>query len=303
LVVFPGALGDFICFLPALQSLRDASANRLVLACKSELRGLARLDGVADTIALEGREASWLFSSEPPPEADEFFARFSAIHSFTGAGAPDVERNLSRWAGKEGKASPFRGDDRTHAALHFLRCVGFADQTMPRTRLEIPLALRAGARARHGAAVNNRPLLLVHPGSGGDSKRWSRAGFRAVIGNWQRQHGAAAVLLGPAESGERNEWPSTPAIVPEDLVELAALLAEGDAYLGNDSGPSHLAGAVGARGAVIFGPSDVKRWRPLGGGLEPVSPKPWTPLDQFSSAEANSQVWQALTRGARVALP
>jgi ADP-heptose:LPS heptosyltransferase len=303
LVVFPGALGDFVCFLPALRRLRDASGNRLTLVCKSELRGLARLDGVAETIALEGREASWLFSGEPPLEAHEFFGSFAVVHSFTGAKIPEVERNLARWVGKNGKASPFRACDRVHAAAHFLRCVGFVGETVPRIRLEIPLALRAELRARRGTAMNNRPLLLVHPGSGGDSKRWSRAGFRAVIANWQREHGAAAVLLGPAERGEASDWSSTPAIVPEDPVELAAILAEADAYLGNDSGPSHLAGAVGARGTVVFGPSDVESWRPLGGGLEPVSPKPWSQLDQVSSSEENSLVWQALTRAARVALP
>ena len=303
LVVFPGALGDFVCFLPALRRLREASGDRLTLACKSELRRLARLDGVAETIALEGREASWLFSSEPPLEANEFFGSFVAIHSFTGAGIPEVERNLARWVGNNGKTSPFRAGDRIHAALHFLRCVGFVGDKVPRIRLEIPLTFRAEARARRAAAMNNRPLLLVHPGSGGDSKRWSRAGFRAVIANWQREHGGAAIVLGPAESGEVNDWTSTPAIMLDDPVELAAILAEGDAYLGNDSGPSHLAGAVGARGAVVFGPSDVECWRPLGGGLETVSPHPWSHVGEISSAEANSLVWQALTHAVRVALP
>ena len=48
-----------------------------------------------------------------------------------------------------------------------------------------------------------------------------------------------------------------------DVVALAALLARADRYLGNDSGVSHLAGAVGARGAALFGPTDPELWRPL----------------------------------------
>jgi ADP-heptose:LPS heptosyltransferase len=48
---------------------------------------------------------------------------------------------------------------------------------------------------------------------------------------------------------------------------VAALLSQADLYLGNDSGISHLAGAVGARGVVLFGPTRPHQWRPLGGNL------------------------------------
>ena len=45
--------------------------------------------------------------------------------------------------------------------------------------------------------------------------------------------------------------------------DSAALLAGAALYLGNDSGISHLAAAVGAPGVVLFGPTDARRWRPL----------------------------------------
>ena len=51
------------------------------------------------------------------------------------------------------------------------------------------------------------------------------------------------------------------------LLQVAALLSQADFYLGNDSGVSHLAGAVGARGVVLFGPTLPQQWRPLGGNL------------------------------------
>jgi len=49
--------------------------------------------------------------------------------------------------------------------------------------------------------------------------------------------------------------------------QAAALLSRADLYVGNDSGASHLAGAVGARGVVLFGPTQPQQWRPLGGAL------------------------------------
>jgi ADP-heptose:LPS heptosyltransferase len=49
-----------------------------------------------------------------------------------------------------------------------------------------------------------------------------------------------------------------------NLEKLAALLARSDLYLGNDSGVSHLAAALGVITAVLFGPSNVPRWAPRG---------------------------------------
>jgi ADP-heptose:LPS heptosyltransferase len=48
------------------------------------------------------------------------------------------------------------------------------------------------------------------------------------------------------------------------LAQLAALISGSDLYLGNDSGVSHLAGAVGTRTAALFGPSDIEQWAPRG---------------------------------------
>jgi heptosyltransferase III len=48
------------------------------------------------------------------------------------------------------------------------------------------------------------------------------------------------------------------------LPETAALLASARAWLGNDSGPSHLAALCGTPSTVLFGPTDPRVWRPLG---------------------------------------
>jgi heptosyltransferase III len=304
-VVFPGALGDFVCFLPALRAIREASEGPVTLLCKAELAGLARFDGVREVWPLEGRAASWLFSPEPPPEADELFGAFSAIRSFTGSGDPTLECNVARWVGASGSVSPFRPRAAVHAAVHFLRTVGVETIVPPRISLEIPEPARAEARGRLREVVNNRPLLLVHPGSGGSLKRWSSAGFRSVIEAWQSEIGDAAILLGPAERDEIDAWRSagSPVLAPETPTELAAMLAVGDVYLGNDSGPTHLAAAVGLRGVALFGPSDAVRWRPLGERLDTLELETWTSHLADATSSSVLLVWQALTRASRGALP
>jgi ADP-heptose:LPS heptosyltransferase len=62
-----------------------------------------------------------------------------------------------------------------------------------------------------------------------------------------------------------------------DLVTLAGILAASAAYVGNDSGVTHLAAAVGARVVAVFGPTDPAVWRPrcrvTSEGPEPTPPK------------------------------
>jgi ADP-heptose:LPS heptosyltransferase len=58
-----------------------------------------------------------------------------------------------------------------------------------------------------------------------------------------------------------------------NLAKLSALLERSDLYLGNDSGVSHLAAALGVVTAVLFGPSNVARWAPLGKNVTVLTQK------------------------------
>jgi ADP-heptose:LPS heptosyltransferase len=58
--------------------------------------------------------------------------------------------------------------------------------------------------------------------------------------------------------------PGVPIVSQPDLVGLAALLTTAGAYVGNDSGVTHLAAAVGAPVVALFGPTDVDVWGPRG---------------------------------------
>ncbi len=240
---------------------------------------MARL-AVAEPI--ERREASWLFSEEPPPEAAAFYGAFSSIESFTGAGVVEVERNLARWGGSAARVHPFRPSEPIHLAEHFLRSIGAArapDESFD-VRLELPTEVLVAASRSWGG--RRRPLLLVHPGSGGYAKRWSRVGFVRLTERWRRRGGSVVVLLGDAEESERVAWRSEGLEVVSgiNLVAVAALLGVVDTYLGNDSGVSHLAAAVGVRGVALFGPTDTRRWRPLSQGLRAMALEPWSGADE-----------------------
>jgi ADP-heptose:LPS heptosyltransferase len=151
------------------------------------------------------------------------------------------------------------------AACDYLAAIGArldAPTLADTARIVPPTSTLAEASAREV----RRPLLIVHPGAGSPAKRWAADGFAEVATWWSRAGGGVVTVAGPAEDGAKplgggamvRNWP---------LPDLASLLARGALYLGNDSGVSHLAGAVGSVGVVLFGATDARRWRPIAGRL------------------------------------
>jgi ADP-heptose:LPS heptosyltransferase len=274
LILFPGSLGDFCCVLPALQALcRSSNVGKGNLVARPELLAIAqRFPFFHRTISLDSGVIAKLFSSPPvaKEELSGYFAPPSCVVSWFGHTRPEIAANLDLLApGHVRSFAFFSGQEECHASAYYLRCVGI-------TELQCPsLVLREQDRSwverywiSREWSLSSR-VLVLHPGSGGKRKRWVGEGFAAVARWWQDQRqGKVLVLLGPAEAQEESYWRQV-GEVEKDLavLQVAALLSRADLYLGNDSGVSHLAGAVGARGVVLFGPTQPSQWRPIGGSL------------------------------------
>ncbi len=263
-VVFPGALGDLLLALPALRALRARHAGARVTAVVNQpLRGLVEVAGVADVTApLDGAAAALLFGGEELPP---WLAGRPFVYSWLGGGDDEMRARVGAAAGGARFFAVERGPSPTHAAVAYARAVrapGGPGVLATAARLRPPSSSAAGALL----ARLPGPLLALHPGAGGRAKRWDVAGFVQVAHWWRSRGGSVIAIAGPAEAGEppalgapeARDWP---------LEDLAAVLAGAALYLGNDSGVSHLAGAVGAAGVVLFGPTDPRRWRPLGARL------------------------------------
>jgi ADP-heptose:LPS heptosyltransferase len=150
-----------------------------------------------------------------------------------------------------------------------------------RAPIEVPAPLRDEARrelARCGWNARER-LLLVHPGAGGRGKRWPATGFAEVLEPAGALPGVRiAVHQGPADADAVAALPdrlTAPAIALREpaLPLLAGFLTHATAYLGNDSGVSHLAAAVGVASVVLFG-AERTIWRPWAEHVEPVIVSP-----------------------------
>jgi lipopolysaccharide heptosyltransferase II len=117
------------------------------------------------------------------------------------------------------------------------------------------------------------PLVAIHPGAGWYSRAriWPVEGFAAVARGLAKSHGATVLVLGGPD-----EAPIAARLVElageggrvvdmvgrTSIVETAALIEECDLFVGNDSGPMHIAAAVGTPVVAVFGPSNVGAWEP-----------------------------------------
>lgn len=145
-------------------------------------------------------------------------------------------------------------------------------------------------RLRSLGVACDKPLLLMHAGASKTYKQWPTAHF-AEVASAAIRCGVQPCLIGAGHSDQlinrevmadvasRLNQPGTAPVHQHQPVcvdlsnqlslrELASLMkasltGAGARMVGNDSGPSHLASALGLPGVVIFGPTDVEIWRPL----------------------------------------
>jgi ADP-heptose:LPS heptosyltransferase len=137
-------------------------------------------------------------------------------------------------------------------------------------RLSLPEAAKDRARRWIGSA--RKPLVGVHVSGGRAIKQWPPERFGAVGATLARDHGATLVFTGaPADQHlidrALRELPSGARAIqiPSEtgLVDVAAVLQQLDVLVTGDTGPMHLADAVGTPVAAIFGLTDPRRWGPL----------------------------------------
>jgi len=116
--------------------------------------------------------------------------------------------------------------------------------------------------------ISERPMVTVHPGAGRLQKLWTVSGF-AIIANWLAAREYQVVFVGgPGELDRTSEIISLLNHQTYNLVEilslgeLMALFEMSSLFLGNDSGPMHLAAAMGTPVVAMYGYADETRWGP-----------------------------------------
>ena len=173
-----------------------------------------------------------------------------------------------------------------HLASRFLR----ADAPFP-----TEIALAPSARQREQAAallaahgVEARRYVLLCPFSGSDDRERRKVwpGFAALTMRLVARSVPVIVCPGPGE--ELLAAATMPGVIQLGGVDLgvyAALLERARSVVANDTGPGHLAAAVGARLISVYGPQSVAAWAPLGARVRLFhEPSGWTSAEQVTEA-------------------
>jgi ADP-heptose:LPS heptosyltransferase len=134
-----------------------------------------------------------------------------------------------------------------------------------------PLTAEERAAARRlleeKGVAGRRPLVGIHPSGGRRVKQWDVARWSAVAARLQDEHGACIVITG--SPADRPLATALAAALPRPALDLAgvlgpretmALIGAMDLFLSPDTGPMHMACAVGTASVSVFGPSDPVRY-------------------------------------------
>ena len=244
LLIRPGGIGDCILSLPALEYLKTDYTEVWV---RSELVPLIRFADRVQSIASTGLDLVGLPGVEAPPGAIERLRSFDSIVSWYGSNRPEFREHVqSLGLPFEFHAALPPPGENIHATDFFLRQVGSTGGALPR----IPCTPAAPS-----------DFAIIHPFSGSTRKNWPLDRFREL----------AARLPLPVRWCAGPEESLADAVRLPDLYELACWLASARLYIGNDSGITHLAAAVGTPVVAIFGPTDPAIWAPRGDKARVVS--------------------------------
>jgi len=285
LAVRLSSLGDLVHTLPVVPVLRsafpDAQIDWVVDWRWSPLIKLVR--GINEVIPLRPSFPGYLRCMGRVRQAG-----YSCVIDFQGIYRSAI---LGWISGAERRIGRDRNSARERGAARF-----YTDRVVPVgqhvAEMSMSLAMHAGAQRPavmqfpiQAAAQDLRQVrerlrdegaenyIVVSPGGGWKSKCWPAERFGTLCAEVWRRHAIRSVInLAPgeeqlAETVVAHSLPARPIVYCPELPELVALLSQALLVVGGDTGPLHLAAALGTRVVALFGPTNASRNGPLPHGV------------------------------------
>lgn len=285
-IVKPSALGDVVQSLPILAALRDRWPDAHIawvihrglaglLAGHPDLNEVIPFDRAARGI--RQIHASWSLARRlHRADFDLTLDLQGLLRSGLMTAATRSGRRLGFASAREGARWLY--SDRIETPPHvqaavdrywlFAQALG-CEGAPPAARLGINSAHDAWARDQ--LASLPRPILAMHPGAQWQTKRWPPSHFAALAQRAQREFGAGLVMVcGPGEESlcqelaDQAQIPTVNLAGQTSLLQLAAVAQQADLFVSGDTGPLHLAAAVGTPVVGIYTCSSPVRARPHG---------------------------------------
>jgi len=276
LIVRMSALGDIVHALPVLAAIRDARADIDVdwLADRKYAPILDFVEGLSERIIGRpglSKAVGRLRSREYDVAVDlqgllksAAMARLSGAPRVIGFEQRALRERAAAWFYNESAAVP----PRAHVVQKNLAVVpllGLEIPAIPRFPIRIPPSAPADAMIAKAAAKGHHGIALINPGAGWPNKRWPPERFGALARHVLDRHDLVPIVLWgdnerdladgvvAASGGAAVRAPET------SLGDVLALAARASLMVSGDTGPLHLAAAVGTRTVGLFGPTWPER--------------------------------------------
>ena len=276
LVVRLGSFGDLIHTLPAVAAVRrghhaDLEIDWLVDAAHAGF--LALVPAITNVVALGGRTiAAWLearrtLKARRYDVAADFQGLIKSAALARLSGARRVV-GFDRSSLREPAAAVFYSErvtvgERGHVIEKNLRLA--ASLGARAGGLEFPIAQVESAGAHAAQAAAGGPYALLNPGAAWPNKRWPPDRLAAIARLLRERHGLASIVLwGPGEADAAQVVVAQSAgaarLAPETTwTDVLALARGAKLIVSGDTGPLHLAAAVGVPAVALFGPTNAGR--------------------------------------------
>ncbi|MGH9341797.1 MAG: glycosyltransferase family 9 protein [Acidobacteriota bacterium] len=173
------------------------------------------------------------------------------------------------------KVPPFAqvwGRNSLHTVLNqlaFLKHLGFPVEPIPPLQVAVDEQELASMRRRLLDTGVNGSFILIHPSATFDTKQWEPGKFAQLASRLSAEGSTVVMTVGPGEEAllrkiETASSRTIHLIEPLPLSQFTALVKLAHLYIGNDTGPMHIAAALGKKIVAVFGSSNSDAWYPWG---------------------------------------
>lgn len=272
LVIRGGAIGDFILTIPVFQALKKyfPQAELEVLGYPKVARLAVEAGWASQAKSIEDPGLVRFFAPRGPvpPEWQQYFSQFDIIISYLFDPDEIFKKNIEHSGKHHYIHGPHRPDEKLN--IHAIDAL-----LKPLEKLAVyesgwvpDLGRLMGTQSK---PERKTIRIAMHPGSGSTLKNWPSERWTELIQHFSGVSDLEILVVGG--EAERELCALIPTHLPEGkcrvfmnhpLDELARLLGECDAFIGHDSGISHLAAAIGVPSVVLWGPTNLNIWRPVG---------------------------------------
>lgn len=282
LVVAPNWVGDCVMALPFLRALKKSDLEgEITVLCGGNSAPIFQIEGSASAIVVARTSPGSRPRQAFRLRRRKFDEAWVLPNSFRAALTARLTGARRRYGYASDRRNflltdcPARPGTEQHQLRDYdvLLLAGGVEPDIEPPRLVPPASMRDEAAASLDAwkLRGEGALIFMAPGAAfGETKRWSAERFALLADSLMDEGNRVAIVIGPSEVElgrlvARRARHRIPVLGDDkNTAELAAMFACGNLLVGNDSGPAHLAAAVGTRVLVIFGPTDPGRTRPSG---------------------------------------